>query len=94
MEEIVFSAEEKAIVAGFCALAVAALLAAFYWKYRLDKYEFENRTDGGVVQFRNFGAAQFHRVQRVLNGILGFAAVLGAIAAVFAWLAVFTTVFD
>jgi len=30
----------------------------------------------------------------VLNGILGFAAVLGAIAAVFAWLAVFTTVFD
>ncbi|MCR6644241.1 MAG: hypothetical protein NVV62_06855 [Terricaulis sp.] len=93
MEEIVFSAEEKAIVAGFCVLAVLVLLAAFYWKYRLDKYEFENRTDGGVVQFRNFGAAQFHRFQRVLNGLLGIVAVLGAIAAVLAGLAVFTDVF-
>ncbi len=93
MEEIVFSAEEKAIVASFCLLALAVLAAAFYWKYRLDKYEFENRTDGGVVQFRSFGAAQFHRFQRMLNGIVGVAGVLGAVAAVLAGLAVFTDVF-
>ncbi len=94
MEEIVFTAEEKAIILGYCVLAVAILAAAFYWKYRLDKYEFENRTDGGVVQFRDFGAAQFHRFQRFLIGIVGSIGVLAVLAGIVAVLAAFTTIFD
>lgn len=94
MEEIVFTDGEKAMVIGYCVAAVAILALAIYWKYRLDKYEFENRTDGGVVQFRDFGAAQFHRFQRFLIGIVGSVGVLAVLGGILAVLAVFTTFFD
>lgn len=45
-------------------LVLAGGVFLFYLGYRLksrlDRYEFENRTDGGVVQFESFGASQAH----------------------------------
>jgi hypothetical protein len=57
----------------------ATLLAAVFWKHRLDRYEFENRTEGGVVQFSSYGAAWFPSVQRKLSVVLGVIATLAAV---------------
>lgn len=41
-------------------LGIAMCVGAFRWKRKLEKYEFENRTDGGVVQFGSFEKSKAH----------------------------------
>jgi len=39
------------------AAGIAVLAAAAFVKFRQNKYEFENTTDGGVVQYKDYGSA-------------------------------------
>ena len=48
----------------------------YYLSYRLRKYEFENRTDGGVIQFKSFRAATGHGLSKRFVNLVS---VLGAL---------------
>jgi hypothetical protein len=52
-------------------------IASGYKLYRMNKYEFENRTVGGVIEFRSYGAARAHFF---LKGILRLVLVVSVIA--------------
>jgi hypothetical protein len=57
------------------ALAVLALGGAVFAYtarviYRLGKYEFENRTDAGVVQFKSYGSAILHSLKGQVTGVI------------------------
>jgi len=41
-------------------IGIAAIVKAFSMKRALDKYEFENRTDGGVIKFPDYEAKKKH----------------------------------
>ena len=68
----------------YYAVTFAILLAGIWMLVKasstrkaLARYEFENRTDGGVVKFRNFEDSERHRVrsERVGN-LVGFGMLL------------------
>jgi hypothetical protein len=67
---------------GLAVLAVGGLV--FGWSlragYRLGKYEFENRTDGGVVQFTSYGAAIRHSLKGQVLGVVVLVSALTAVA--------------
>lgn len=70
-------------------MIVGLLLASpgLFWTARrkkrnreLDRYEFEHRTDGGVVKFATFEDSQRHASRRIkANQLGGFASVFGAL---------------
>lgn len=70
--------EYRWLVIGVLLLGLITFLGAIFWKHRLDRYEFGNRTEGGVVQFSGYGASLFHGFQRRLSVLVG---VIGAFAA-------------
>lgn len=84
------------MVAGLFLLAAAALVACGLWivvqaskaKRELLKYEFENRTDGGVVRFANHEASLAHGRRHYVQGALlktgAFMVGIGAILMPFA----------
>lgn len=57
------------------------LLLGMKWQRNLKKYEFENRTDGGVIKFSSFDASQAHKYKkdgaRLLTGAGGIISILG-----------------
>lgn len=62
-------------------------IAFFVWGFvlarRLTKYEFENRTDGNVIQFKDFGTSQRHGLKKALANILiigGILTTIGSLA--------------
>ncbi len=74
--------EYRWLVIGVLLLGLAMFLGALFWNHRLRRYEFENRTVGGVVQFKSYGASLAHRFQRsllVLVGVTGLFAVAGGL---------------
>jgi hypothetical protein len=66
------------IIAGF-----GFVFLSFYIKYRLKKYEFENRTDGGVVLFKSFGASIGHKYSKSGAGWLRLIGGLSVLAGIF-----------
>jgi hypothetical protein len=61
-------------------VTVSALILAVgsgYKLYRMSKYEFENRTVGGVIEFRSYGAAKAHFF---VKGVLRLVLVVSIIA--------------
>ncbi|MBU2907536.1 hypothetical protein KO529_22230 [Arenibacter algicola] len=51
-------------------LGVFILIKARNWNNKLRQYEFENITDGGVIQFTNFKDAENHRKNKQYAGCL------------------------
>lgn len=64
-------------------ITCVATAACYYAQYRLRKYEFKNRTDGGSVRFATYGASVGHRITmslvRVLAPSFALFSVFGAI---------------
>lgn len=63
---------------------VLLLLAAFRLGHKLQRYEFENRTDGGVVEFPSYEASLRHHRRKVYSKIMYGAAVILLILGVMA----------
>jgi hypothetical protein len=61
-------------------IGIFILLKARSWNNKLRQYEFDNITDGGVVQFTDFKEAENHRKNKVYAGYLWF---LGCIITIF-----------
>lgn len=51
------------------AVGVIVLTTAGRTMYRIGKYQFENRTDGGVVQYKSYGAAIRQNLVGQLSGV-------------------------
>lgn len=71
-------------------VAGGLLLARFIrTHHQIKRYEFENRTDGGVVQFESYEASRRHEKKHSLNvaiGRLGMLLILfGVLGVVLAW---------
>jgi hypothetical protein len=47
-------------------ISFAMMVWGGYQTYKISKYEFENRSEGGVVGFKSFNSAIGHRVKRSL----------------------------
>lgn len=77
MDEYAFTAGEKALLVGFFLVGLLLFVTAIIWKHRLEKYEFENRTDGGVVEFASYGSSLRHSLKRKIMSLMG---VVGFIA--------------
>lgn len=52
---------------------------------RLDKYEFENTTDGGVVEFRSYFHSKLHDTSAMLAYLLKYAAYIMVVIGLFNW---------
>lgn len=63
------------LAAGLLGFALAARSI-----YRLGRYRFENTTDGGVVQFRSYGAAMRHDLKGQVSGLVLLVSTLVAFA--------------
>lgn len=59
-------------IATLCMLAGLFLLVyGKWWQRRLRKYEFENRSDGGVIGFKSFGDAEAHKWKHRIADFVG-----------------------
>lgn len=61
---------------GIAFVGLRLLLKAGRMGHAVGEYEFENRTDGGVVQFESYEDAKRHRLKREGSGCLGAAGLL------------------
>lgn len=64
------------IMLSFLLLGAVLTIRGYNWRKRLLKYEFENTTSGGVVEFDDFGKAQKHNSNKTFSGILIFIGVV------------------
>lgn len=71
----------------FIVLAISGIIFAIccYKGYKLKKYEFENRTDGGVVQFDSFGASVRHNLMERFVWVVGCIAILVFLLEIITW---------
>src|SRR5665213_3627670 len=60
----------KMYVMGFFLFGIVSIVCAFMIKYNINKYEFNNRTDGGVIMFRDHGASVWHNMKRGIAQVL------------------------
>ncbi len=66
-------------------LAIAITVVCIVQLRKLAKYEFDNRTDGGVIEFKDFGGSSRHNAAKVLFRFLLFLSVMGgSVAGIFA----------
>ncbi|MGB3393703.1 MAG: hypothetical protein WA956_02555 [Stenotrophomonas sp.] len=68
----------------FIGLVIIAAAIPFYVKgirmmLAIRKYEFENRTDGGVVRFKDFEATHAHRRKETMARLIQWVAVVIAL---------------
>ena len=68
----------------FIGLVIIAMAVPFYMKgirmmLAIRKYEFENRTDGGVVRFKDFEATHVHRRKETMARFIQWVAVCIAV---------------
>ncbi len=52
------------------AYGIIALIVAFLINYQRSRYEFKNRTSGGVVEFSSHGAAIWHNIKGIIAKLL------------------------
>lgn len=63
-------------------IGVALFIYSYFEKRALEKYEFENRTDGGVVQFPTFEASRNHKARHNWVRFINFIALFFTLAGV------------
>lgn len=63
----------------FLFLGLIVLIIAIFWNISLSKYEFKNRTDGGVIEFPSYGASQWHYIKRKICDLLILASSLAIV---------------
>ena len=68
------------------AAGLFTVVAACRWAYNLSKYEFENRSEGGVVGFKDYKSSIAHNFKLSLSKGLMIAGVIMSICAIGAWL--------
>ncbi len=61
----------KILLGGTFLLGLVLYIIAGKMKYKASKYEFENRTDGGVVEFDSFESSNKHQNKGCLVQFLG-----------------------
>ncbi len=71
-----------AIGGGILALSIFLAVTGFRGVRRLNRYEFENRTDGGVVQFESYDASIRHTRRQMLYSVIAQAGLFGALAGI------------
>jgi hypothetical protein len=69
---------------GGAILALSVLLAVFGFGglRKLNRYEFENRTDGGVVQFESYDASIRHGRRKLVYSLSAQVSMFGVLAGI------------
>lgn len=66
---------------GYGILFLVAGIAISIWGYKvrdkIERYNFENRTDGGVVQYKNYSDTKKHGALGCLGKFLGIIGLVG-----------------
>ncbi len=63
-------------------VGIGVFVVGLRWQRKLNRYEFENRTEGGAVQFADFDASNMHEGNKRLAKLLINIGLIPAIAGV------------
>ncbi len=58
------------------ALSILFIVSSVLINHSLNRYEFENTTDGGVIEFKNYGSKVKHYAKRDLARLMFYAAII------------------